>query len=253
MLAKNFYTMAFFDSKMRDPEMGLGASEDAPLLPGISKTENSLRWGFIRKVYGIVATQLVLTAVISFAIMSSPATQAFLARSPGLLLALALVPLVLLIPLHMYKDKHPTNLLLLGLFTALFSTTVGFICTAYAPLVVVEAIAITGGIVAGLTAYAFWATRKGHDLTFMAPMLFASLWGLIIWGFFQMFFDVGPVGRTIYALLGAVIFSGYIVFDTHMLIARYDLDDYIWASLNLYLDIINLFIKILQLLGRRDD
>lgn len=69
---------------------------------------------------------------------------------------------------------------------------------------------------------------------------------LVIWGFFQLFFPVGPVGRTVYALIGAVVFSGYIVFDTHLLIARFDLDDYIWASVQLYLDIINLFLKILQ-------
>ncbi len=36
-----------------------------------------------------------------------------------------------------------------------------------------------------------------------------------------------------------------------MLIQKYDLDEYIWASVNLYLDIINLFLKILQLLSDR--
>ena len=36
-------------------------------------------------------------------------------------------------------------------------------------------------------------------------------------------------------------------------VAGFDLDQYIWASVTLYLDIINLFLKILQLLnGRRD-
>ncbi len=83
----------------------------------------------------------------------------------------------------------------------------------------------------------------------------------------------GPVGQTIYALLGAFLFSAYIVYDVHLLIARkyisqagcptasgflplfcvavwrgstslivagFSLDDYIWASVTLYLDIINL-------------
>jgi hypothetical protein len=45
----------------------------------------------------------------------------------------------------------------------------------------------------------------------------------------------------------------YIVFDTFLLIKRFSVDEYIWASVNLYLDIINLFIKILQLLGDRRD
>lgn len=237
--------------QMRDPEMGLG--EDSPLLPGMSKTENMLRWGFIRKVYGIVATQLALTAVVAFAIVSSPATQAYLARSTGLLIGLMIVPLLLLFPLYMYRNQHPLNLGLLAVWTLLMSTTVGMTCSAYAPLVVLEAVAITAGIVFGLTAYTFHGTRQGKDFSFLGPFLFASLWGLIIWGFFQVFFPVGPVGSTIFALGGALIFCGYIVFDTYNIIARHDLDDYIWASLNLYLDIINLMLYILRLLAKRND
>ena len=45
--------------------------------------------------------------------------------------------------------------------------------------------------------------------------------------------------------------AGYIVYDTHLLIQRYDLDQYIWAAVNLYLDIINLFLRLLQLMSRR--
>lgn len=46
---------------------------------------------------------------------------------------------------------------------------------------------------------------------------------------------------------------GYIAYDTHLMVQRYDLDQYIWAAVGLYLDIINLFLRLLQLLngGRR--
>ena len=43
----------------RDPE----SLEETPLVPGMTPTENSLRWGFINKVFGIVGCQLALTAV----------------------------------------------------------------------------------------------------------------------------------------------------------------------------------------------
>lgn len=221
------------------------------------------------QVYGIVSSQLILTALVSFSIVSSPSTQRYLTHSPGLMIAMMVLSFLLMIPLYMYKDKHPHNLVLLGSWTGLMSLSVGLVCSVYTPFVVLEALAITAAITAGLTVYTFYATRKGHDLTYLGPFLFASLWGvcvyltaphhhhnpqqLVIWGFFQMFFPVGPVGRTVFALIGAVVFSGYIVFDTHLLIARFDLDDYIWASVQLYLDIINLFLKILQLLGNRND
>jgi FtsH-binding integral membrane protein len=50
------------------------------------------------------------------------------------------------------------------------------------------------------------------------------------------------------AVGGAGIFSIYIVYDTNELILRHSVDEYVWASVGLYLDIINLFLKLLQIL-----
>ncbi len=40
-----------------------------------------------------------------------------------------------------------------------------------------------------------------------------------------------------------------IVYDTFEIIKRYSVDDYVWASIGLYLDIINLFLRLLEILG----
>jgi FtsH-binding integral membrane protein len=48
--------------------------------------------------------------------------------------------------------------------------------------------------------------------------------------------------------MGAVIFSGYIVYDTDNLIKRFTYDEYIWASITLYLDVLNLFLTILRMM-----
>lgn len=52
----------------------------------------------------------------------------------------------------------------------------------------------------------------------------------------------------IYGILGTIIFSGYIIYDTDNLIKRYSYDDYIWASVNLYLDILNLFLSLINVM-----
>lgn len=53
----------------RDPE----SLEDIPLVPGLNKLDNMLRWGFIKKVYGIISAQMVLTvAVASIIIFNEP-------------------------------------------------------------------------------------------------------------------------------------------------------------------------------------
>jgi FtsH-binding integral membrane protein len=56
----------------------------------------------------------------------------------------------------------------------------------------------------------------------------------------------------IYGGLGALIFSGYIIYDTDNIIKRYTYDEYIWAAVSLYLDIINLFLSLLQVLRAAD-
>jgi FtsH-binding integral membrane protein len=49
----------------------------------------------------------------------------------------------------------------------------------------------------------------------------------------------------IYGGIASLIFCGYIIYDTDNIIKRYSYDEYIWAAVSLYLDIINLFRAIL--------
>ena len=63
-----------------------------------------------------------------------------------------------------------------------------------------------------------------------------------------MFFPMGKLSVKIYGGISALIFCGYIVYDTDNLIKRFSYDDYIWAAVSLYLDIINLFISLLRVL-----
>lgn len=232
---------------MQDLEAGEG------LFPGISATENMIRLGFIRKVFGIVTIQLVLTSAVAGFLMANPSIQASLSSSLAWQICLLLASILGLIPLYMYKDKHPQNLIILGAWTTVFSISVGLACTFYAPVLVLQAVVITAGVVAALTAYTFWATRRGVEFTWMGPMLFAMLWAMILWGFLQIIFRPGPLAQMIYSLLGALLFCGYIIFDVHLLSTRMDVDDYVWASVALYLDIINLFLYILRILGQNSN
>ena len=57
-----------------------------------------------------------------------------------------------------------------------------------------------------------------------------------------------------FGVAGALIFSLYIIYDTQMMMGgkhEYALDpeEYIFASLNIYLDVINLFLYILMIVG----
>jgi len=64
----------------------------------------------------------------------------------------------------------------------------------------------------------------------------------------QILIPLGPIGKTVYAGLGALLMCGFIVYDTCELIKRYSYDEYIWAAIAIYSDIVNLFLYILALL-----
>jgi FtsH-binding integral membrane protein len=59
---------------------------------------------------------------------------------------------------------------------------------------------------------------------------------------------LGPTSVVLFGGLGALVFSGFILYDTESLIKRHTYDEYIWASVGLYLDILNLFLTILNIL-----
>ena len=52
-----------------------------------------------------------------------------------------------------------------------------------------------------------------------------------------------------YAVFGALLFCGFIIFDTWRLLEKGNVDDYLLLSIELYLDIINLFLFVLDLLS----
>lgn len=229
-----------------------GDLENAPVLyPGIPSEENVFRWAFIRKVYSILLIQIFLTAVVSAGVVFYDPVAVALTSSPAILIVLCILPFIFLCPLFYYHQRHPLNLLLLGLFTVSISLTVGIICAYTEGKVILLALILTTSVVLGLTFYTFWAAKRGYDFSFMGPMLSSALMVLILFSFIQAVFPLGSLSVTIYGALGSILFSFYIVYDTDNLIKRFDYDEYIWASVALYLDILNLFLVLVDLLRGR--
>ena len=141
--------------------------------------------------------------------------------------------------------------MLLAAFTALEGVVVGAIAASYSLPTVALAVAITAGVTGGLAAY---AARTKTDYTAQGGLLFSALLALIFTGLVGAFTRSAALDLLI-AGGGALLFSAYIVFDLQMLMGgahtRFQLspDDYVAGTIALYLDVINLFIYILRLLG----
>lgn len=148
------------------------------------------------------------------------------------------------------RKSYPTNLLFLTGFTVLEAYSISVIVTFYKSTIVLEAAILTLGIFAGLTLF---ACQSKYDFTSWAPYLFGGLWGLIIFGFMGAFFPFGSTAELVYGAIGALIFSGYILVDTQLVMRHHHVEEEIAAAMSLYLDVINLFLAILRILNSQQN
>ncbi|PNH10289.1 Protein lifeguard 1 [Tetrabaena socialis] len=108
-------------------------------------------------------------------------------------------------------------------------------------------------VVLGCAAF---ATQSRYDLTLSSGALVSAGLALLSACVLNLFLRA-PWLYVAICGLGVLLFSLYLVFDIQLLMGghKYALspDEYVFASLNLYLDIINIFLYLLQLLGERRD
>jgi FtsH-binding integral membrane protein len=112
-----------------------------------------------------------------------------------------------------------------------------------------QAALLTGTSFAVLTAYA-WLSRR--DFSAWGSFFTIGLWVLIAASVINIFF-ANP-GITLWLAAATVlVFSGLLIFDTWRLRNVYGPNDYVLAAVNIYLDLLNMFLAILSLLGGRRD
>jgi FtsH-binding integral membrane protein len=118
-----------------------------------------------------------------------------------------------------------------------------------------------GGEVLALTALitsaaGLMGAKSGVDFSFLGRGLFLSLLLLIGLGLIRIFFSIPRWIQRIWAFFGVAVFTGYLLYDFNRLS---QLSEHVGAntwpaairiSIGIYLDIINLFLYLLDLLSK---
>ena len=163
----------------------------------------------------------------------------------------------------------PINYTLLAIFTLATSVMVAKISLASKPQLVFEAFVLTTAAVLGITIFAFTSFRKidgVKEFSIMAPALSAV--GLIfaVSGLFVLVTatDLAPDDsvdsnqkgmRVLFAAIGVALFALIMLFDTSQVIGGKSMmfelgpECYILGALQLYLEIVNMFVLLLVILG----
>ncbi|KAL4913923.1 inhibitor of apoptosis-promoting Bax1-domain-containing protein [Aspergillus aurantiobrunneus] len=208
-----------------------------------------VRMQFIRKVYAILTVQLLLTTVMSTISFFSPSYRTWIQSNFWLMMVSVFGALGFLLVTYWKRKSYPANLLFLSGFTLLEAYAVSVATSFYESRIVVQALILTLGMFVALTLF---ACQTKYDFTNWMPYLFGALWFLILFGFVSAFVPYNSTADLIYGGLAALIFSGYILVDTQLILRHYHVEEEIAASISLYLDVLNLFLAILRILNNQN-
>jgi FtsH-binding integral membrane protein len=168
----------------------------------------------------------------------------------GTWLLFFIAEIALIFACNAFRDKMPINFILLYSFAAVtglsISPLISILFQAGYSDIVYQALGITAGITIALSLYA-WTTKR--DFSGFAPYLFAGVIGLILVGLLNALLFHSPILHMVYLYAGVVIFSFYMIFDVQRIKKYQDtVGNAVMLALNLYLNIFNLFLFILQIL-----
>ncbi|XP_067634073.1 protein lifeguard 1-like [Eurosta solidaginis] len=216
-----------------------------------------IRHAFISKVFSIVAAQLLVTLAILAIFVFVDAVQDFVGENRWLMwvaLALLIATMLPIACCESVRRSYPINFILLILFTLAESFYLGCIAIRHTPDVVLIAVGITAVVVVALTIFAL---QTSIDFTACWAFLLIASVVLIIIGIVAIFVP-SRILIICYCSIGVVIFSMYLVFDIQIMMGgRHKFaispEDYIFAALSIYIDIVTIFMYILTLLGITDN
>ena len=220
-----------------------------------SSIQASVRAGFVRKVYGILSIQLIITFGAVLLCQLKPIKQAIFshpALSGNLVIFASLSFLVLFLCLACCRDlskKVPYNYIFLLAITLCEAISCSIAASIYSFQIVALALLLT--IVTTL-AITFYACTTKTDFSLCRMGLYVLFSQMFVIGLIAVLFRIKAL-YTFYTFGMTFMVGIYLVYDTQLILGKlgmgYSVDDYIFATLEIYMDIIRLFLLILRILA----
>lgn len=199
---------------------------------------------FVKQTYQLFAGSLLAATVGAYIGIST--LGAIVAQ---FYIGFVILEFALLFGLFFTKTKPGINLFMLFAFTFVSGLTLTPILSRVLGMsggaaIVAQAFLLTTAIFGIMSIFAL---RTKKDLASMGKMLFIALIVVVIGSLINLFLG-SPILQVIIAGVSAILFSIFIAYDTQNIV-RGLYDSPVTAAVSLYLDFLNLFVSLLQLLG----
>lgn len=216
---------------------------------GVIVRTGAERATLVRRTYLLVLAGVFLTVGGVAFTFSQPRLLEAVARHPFITMFASFVPLILA---TRARTSFPQNILLALLFTFTMGIAISPVMWVFSrtqPELIGQAGILTLSTFSVLTIYA-WVSKR--DFSAWGSFFIVGLWVLIGTSLLNLFFQNETA--SLWLAGGTVlVFSGLLIFDTWRLKNVYGPDDYVQAAVAIYLDLLNMFLAILRLLGGRRD
>lgn len=220
----------------------------------------------MNKVYGTMSVGMLLTFAVAWAVGTSPNLLAIF-RDPLTLQPNMLGWIVMFAPLGMaFMFGAAINRLSAAgaqtffyVFAAVMGLSLSWIFVAFTGFSIAQVFLVTAIAFAGLSLYGY-TTKK--DISGWGSFLIMGVIGILVASVINIFLG-SPALHFAVTILGVLIFAGLTAYDTQNIkntyLAHAHHGDQEWlgkaaimGALSLYLDFINMFMFLLQLLGNRE-
>ena len=201
----------------------------------------------VRRTYSLVLVSVLVTMVGASFGLSQPRLMGAVAQHPFIAFFCSLAPLLMA---TRKKADFPINIALVFLFNIVMGVIISpglYFYERTQPGLIGQAAVLTIGAFGILTMYAFVSRR---DFSAWGSFLMVGLWVLIGTTVLSFFFHNTTVNLWL-ASVTVLLFSGLLVFDTWRLRNIYGPEDYVGAAVQIYLDLLNIFMAVLRLTGNR--
>src|SRR4051812_263128 len=201
----------------------------------------------VRRTYSLVLVSVLVTMVGASFGLSQPQLMVAVAQHPFIAFFCSIAPLLMA---TRAKTQFPMNIGLVFLFNLVMGVIISpalFFYGRTQPGLIGQAAVLTIGAFGILTLYAFVSRR---DFSPWGSFLMVGLWVLIGTMLLNFFFRNAAVDLWL-ASVTVLLFSALLVYDTWRLRNLYGPNDYVGAAVQIYLDLLNIFMAILRVTGNR--
>jgi FtsH-binding integral membrane protein len=212
---------------------------------------------YMLRVYNYMAGGLALTGIVAYLGAASGLYQQ-IAHSPLIwVIIFAPLGLVLLLQFRLQKMSLGAAQITFWSYAGLMGLSLSSIFLIYTGASIAQVFFITAATFLAMSLYGY-TTRA--DLTRFGSFLFMGLIGIIIAGVVNMFLG-SPGLQFAISVIGVIVFVGLTAWDTQQIKEMYWSGDgevvagkkALMGALRLYLDFLNLFLMLMQLMGNRRD